>query len=344
MVAVPSIGFPVETVAFFLLLAGGGLCFDLFAHRRDQTITLGSAVRWSLFWIALAALFALFLWVHHGAQAANLFISGYALEKVLSVDNLFVIMAIFAWFAIPAQFQHRVLYWGVLGAIVFRGIFVAIGAELFELGPWAELVFAAIVGWTAVIMLKQDDGNGSETVNYSGHIAYRVVRFLFPLYPRLVGHYFFVNQQQLAQLPSAPDSDTTFLGRCFKVWATPLLLCLMVIEVSDIVFAFDSVPAVIAVSQDPLIVYSAMMFAVLGLRSLFFVLEALRSRLIHLEKSVVILLFFIAGKLALEATDGLFHHGWHISAMASLWVIVFVLIAGVLGSFIFPVHKKTIRR
>jgi tellurite resistance protein TerC len=118
----------------------------------------------------------------------------------------------------------------------------------------------------------------------------------------------------------------------------------MVIEVSDIVFAFDSVPAVIAVSQDPLIVYSAMMFAVLGLRSLFFVLEALRSRLIHLEKSVVILLFFIAGKLALEATDGLFHHGWHISAMASLWVIVFVLIAGVLGSFIFPVHKKTIRR
>lgn len=340
MVTAPSLGFPIETVVVFLLLAGGGLFLDLFAHRQDRPISLGSAVRWSLFWIALAVLFALFLWVHHGAAAANLFISGYALEKVLSVDNLFVIMAIFTWFAIPTQFQHRVLYWGVLGAIVFRGIFVAIGAELFELGPWAELIFAAIVGWTAVIMLKHDDANSSETVNYSGHIAYRVIRFLFPLYPRLAGHHFFVTQQQLRSQSEMPPAASTCLGRYFKVWATPLLLCLMVIEVSDIVFAFDSVPAVIAVSREPLIVYSAMMFAVLGLRSLFFVLEALRNRLVHLEKSVVILLFFIAGKLGLEATDGMFHHGWEISAAHSLWVIVLVLVAGVLGSFLFPVHKK----
>lgn len=340
MVTAPSLGFPFETVTVFLLLAGGGLCLDLFAHRHDRPISLGSAVRWSVFWIVLALLYALFLWLHHGVVVANLFISGYALEKVLSVDNLFVIMAIFSWFAIPTQFQHRVLYWGVLGAIVFRGIFVAIGAELFELGPWAELIFAAIVGWTAILMFKHDDTNSSETVNYSGHIAYRVIRFLFPLYPRLVGHQFFVTQQQLRLQPDVPAVASTFLGRYFSVWATPLLLCLMVIEVSDIVFAFDSVPAVIAVSREPLIVYSAMMFAVLGLRSLFFVLEALKNRLVHLEKSVVILLFFIAGKLGLEATDDMFHHGWEISAVHSLWVIVMVLIAGVLGSFLFPVHKK----
>ncbi|MGL5410850.1 MAG: TerC family protein, partial [Shewanella sp.] len=119
------IGFPLETVAVFVLLSVGAILIDLFMHRDDKPIPLKSAVLWSLFWVAIAFAFAGFLYVHHGAEVASLFVTGYALEKVLSVDNLFVMMAIFSWFSVPDGYRHRVLYWGVVGAIVFRGIFVA---------------------------------------------------------------------------------------------------------------------------------------------------------------------------------------------------------------------------
>lgn len=139
------IGFPPETVAVFLLLSVGAILIDLFMHRDDKPIQLKSAVMWSIFWVAISFAFAGFLYAHHGAEVASLFVTGYALEKVLSVDNLFVMMAIFSWFAVPDGYRHRVLYWGVIGAIVFRGIFVAIGTSLLSLGPWVEMVFAVIV-------------------------------------------------------------------------------------------------------------------------------------------------------------------------------------------------------
>ncbi|SSY81022.1 TerC/Alx family metal homeostasis membrane protein [Alysiella crassa] len=344
------LGFPIETVAVFVILSVGAIAIDLFAHRDDKPMSLKSASLWSVFWILVSLAFGVFLWFHHGSEMASLFFTGYALEKVLSVDNLFLMMAVFAWFKVPDGLRHRVLYWGIMGAIVFRMIFVAIGTGLLALGPYVELVFALIVGWTAVMMLKQDDGD-DENEDYSEHLAYRWVHKFFPVFPRLYGHNFFLNATELQKARETyPDVKLELAGEDVKhpenshpspmkkgqLVATPLFLCLAVIELSDVMFAFDSVPAVIAVSKEPLIVYSAMMFAILGLRTLYFVLEALKGYLVHLEKAVIVLLFFIAFKLGLAATNHLFHHGFEISPNESLVVVLVVLTLGVVASFIFP--------
>ena len=331
------IGFPAETVIVFVVLAVGAIFIDLFMHRHDKPISLKSASLWTVFWIAIAMAFAGFLYVHHGAEVASLFVTGYALEKVLSVDNLFVIMAIFSWFAVPNNLRHRVLYWGVIGAIVFRGIFVAIGTSLLALGPWVEIVFALIVLWTAVMMLKSGDDN-DEIEDYSQHIAYRMVKRFFPIWPKLKGHAFLISQKEVDAELAKPENKDIKVGRAGKgaLYATPLMLCLAVVELSDVMFAFDSVPAVIAVSREPLIVYSAMMFAILGLRTMYFVLEALKQYLVHLEKAVIVLLFFIGLKLGLNATDHLWHHGYSISANMSLFVVLGVLAIGIIVSVLFP--------
>ncbi|WP_300001322.1 TerC/Alx family metal homeostasis membrane protein [uncultured Cedecea sp.] len=331
------IGFPAETVIVFVVLAVGAICIDLFMHRHDKPISLKSASLWTVFWIVIAMAFAGFLYVHHGAEVASLFITGYALEKVLSVDNLFVIMAIFSWFAVPNNLRHRVLYWGVIGAIVFRGVFVAIGTSLLALGPWVEIVFALIVLWTAVMMLKSGDDN-DEIEDYSQHIAYRMVKRFFPIWPKLKGHAFLISQKEVDAELAKPENKDVKIGRVGKgtMYATPLMLCLAVVELSDVMFAFDSVPAVIAVSREPLIVYSAMMFAILGLRTMYFVLEALKQYLVHLEKAVIALLFFIGLKLGLNATDHLWHHGYSISANTSLFVVLGVLAIGIIASVLLP--------
>ncbi|EKF2989970.1 tellurium resistance membrane protein TerC [Escherichia coli] len=329
------IGFPTETVIVFIALSVGAIFIDLFMHRDDKPISLKSAALWSVFWVVVAMAFAGFLYIHHGAEVASLFVTGYALEKVLSVDNLFVMMAIFSWFAVPDRYRHRVLYWGIIGAIVFRGIFVAIGTSLLSLGPYVEVVFAIIVAWTAVMMLKSGD---DEIEDYSQHLAYRMVKRFFPVWPKLRGHAFLLNQKEVdAELAKPENSDVTIdRGKKAALYATPLFLCVAVVELSDVMFAFDSVPAIIAVSREPLIVYSAMMFAILGLRTLYFVLEALKQYLIHLEKAVIVLLFFIAVKLGLNATDHIWHHGYSIAATTSLYVVLGVLVLGILASVIFP--------
>lgn len=331
------IGFPAETVLVFVALSVGAIAIDLFMHRHDKPISLKSAALWSVFWVIVAMVFASFLYVHHGAEVASLFITGYALEKVLSVDNLFVMMAIFSWFAIPDRFRHRVLYWGIIGAIVFRGIFVAIGTGLLSLGPYVEVVFALIVAWTAVMMLKNKD-ESDEIQDYSQHLAYRLVKRFFPIWPKLKGHAFLLNQQEVDEELAKPENRDVAIGRGAKAarYATPLLLCVAVVELSDVMFAFDSVPAIIAVSREPLIVYSAMMFAILGLRTLYFVLEALKQYLVHLEKAIILLLFFIAVKLGLNATDHIWHHGYSLSATTSLYVVLSVLALGILASVLFP--------
>lgn len=331
------IGFPAETVLVFVALSVGAIAIDLFMHRHDKPISLKSAALWSVFWVIVAMVFASFLYVHHGAEVASLFITGYALEKVLSVDNLFVMMAIFSWFAIPDRFRHRVLYWGIIGAIVFRGIFVAIGTGLLSLGPYVEVVFALIVAWTAVMMLKSKD-ESDEIQDYSQHLAYRLVKRFFPIWPKLKGHAFLLNQQEVDEDLAKPENRDVAIGRGAKAarYATPLLLCVAVVELSDVMFAFDSVPAIIAVSREPLIVYSAMMFAILGLRTLYFVLEALKQYLVHLEKAIILLLFFIAAKLGLNATDHIWHHGYSLSATTSLYVVLSVLALGILASVLFP--------
>lgn len=331
------LGFPIETVSVFIILAVGAIVIDLVMHRNDSVISLKSAALWSLFWVAVAMAFAGFLLAHHGVEVASLFVTGYALEKVLSVDNLFVMMAIFSWFGVPDRYRHRVLYWGVIGAIIFRGIFVAIGTGLLALGPYVEMVFALIVLWTAVMMLKSGE-ESDEIEDYSQHLAYRMVKRFFPIWPKLAGHAFLLTGKEVERERAKPENKDIVIsnGKRLALYATPLMLCVAVVELSDVMFAFDSVPAIIAISQEPLIVYSAMMFAILGLRTLYFVLEALKQYLVHLEKAVIVLLFFIAVKLGLNASDHIWHHGFSISASASLYVVLIVLLLGIVASFLFP--------
>ena len=336
------IGFPAETVIVFLVLSVGAIFIDLFMHRDDKPISLKSAALWSVFWVVVAMAFAGFLYIHHGAEVASLFVTGYALEKVLSVDNLFVMMAIFSWIAVPDRYRHRVLYWGIIGAIVFRGIFVVIGTSLLSLGPYVEVVFAVIVAWTAVMMLK--GGNDDDEIeDYSQHLAYRMVKRFFPIWPKLRGNSFLLNQKEVDTELAKPENSEVIIGRDKKatLYATPLFLCVAVVELSDVMFAFDSVPAIIAVSREPLIVYSAMMFAILGLRTLYFVLEALKQYLVHLEKAVIVLLFFIAAKLGINATDHIWHHGYSITATTSLYVVLGVLLIGIIASVLYPVKFES---
>ncbi|NLW05660.1 MAG: TerC/Alx family metal homeostasis membrane protein [Pseudomonadaceae bacterium] len=329
------LGFPPLTIAVFIILALGAMIIDMFSHKDDKPISLTKASVWSVFWVLLSLAFAGFLYVQHGPDTASLFITGYALEKVLSVDNLFVFMAIFAWFKVPNGLRHRVLYWGIIGAIVFRLIFVVIGSSLLSFGPWVEVVFALVVAWTAVMMLRSG-GEEEEEEDYSQHMAYRFAQKLFPVWPKLYGHNFFVKREVLEEEIKKPEHEGLSLAAKGGIFATPLFLCLVVMEVSDVLFAFDSVPAVIAVSREPLIVYSAMLFAILGLRTMYFVLEALKAYLVHLEKSVIVLLFFIAFKLGLNATNHIFDHGYALDPNTSLVIVLVVLAIGIGASVLFP--------
>lgn len=330
------IGAEPLTLGIFVVLGAAALSLDMFVHRRDQAISFAGAMAWSLFWVAVGLGFAGYLAWHFNAEVASLYIAGYIFELSLSVDNLFVIMAIFAWFGIPPHLQHRVLFWGVLGAIVFRLLFVLVGAGLFALGPWVELIFALVVALSGIMMLTRGEADG-EQQDFSGNLAYRLVRHLLPVFPRLAGHSFFLTQREAeAELSGADAPALSVQGRGRRIYATPLFLCLAVIETTDILFAFDSVPAVIAVSHEPLIVYSAMMFAVMGLRSMYFVLEVLNRYLVHLEKAVIALLFFIAAKLAAGASLHLFGVGCELDIYTSLIIIAAILSLGIAASLVFP--------
>lgn len=329
-----SLGFPVETIVIFFVVTLLSIYFDLRAHKRSQEISITDAALWSLFWIGLALCYYGYLWVRFGEKWANLFLTGYLLEESLSVDNMMVFILIFASFSIKGALQHRILYLGILGAIVFRAIFVTAGTALFAIGPWVQLVFALIVGWSAWKMLTANN-NHAEITDYSDHWSVRFVQRVFPIFPRLHGNRLFVDRAIVEQRRREdPSIHVEHEGR---VYATPAFLCLMVVETSDIVFSFDSVPAVIAVTQEPLLVYSAVIFAILGLRSLYFVLAALTRYLAYLQKAVIVLLFFIAGKLTIHATNHLWDWpGFVISSDTSLTVVIGCLSVGVLASLLFP--------
>ncbi len=340
MLAQAHIGFPPLTIALFVIAIIVFLAIDLYAHKKDKEVDLKDAIIWSLIWVAVSFAFAGYLYVAYdmdtGSNFASLFLTGYMLEKVLSVDNLMVFVAIFSSFAIPDGYRHRVLFYGVLGAIVFRMIFVGAGSALYAMGPWVEFIFAAIIVWTAIKML-QDNGGEEEIEDYSGHWSVRLVHKFMPVWPKFDGHNFFIGRKKVEENLAKPENSMLDVIRGKAVYATPLFLCLIAIEVSDVLFAFDSVPAVIAVTKEPFLVYSAMIFAILGLRQLYFVLEALQKYLVHLVKAIILLLFFIAFKLCLSASNHLFDWpGFHIDPTFSLIIVVSVLVAGVIASFVFP--------
>ncbi|SOC26537.1 TerC/Alx family metal homeostasis membrane protein [Thalassospira xiamenensis] len=331
-----TLGYSATTIALFVGLVLLFVGIDLFAHRKDKPVSLKDALAWSFLWVLVSLGFAGYLGYTYGEEKASLFISGYALEKVLSVDNLMVFIAIFNAFSIPEAYRHRILYWGIIGAILFRLVFVVGGAALYALGPWVEFVFAGIIAFTAYKMLSGGDDDDSIT-DYSNHFSVRWTQRIVPVVPKLIGHNFFASKKTVEAELAKPENQGMSVVRRAAFYATPMFLCLVCIEFSDVLFAFDSVPAVIAVTKDPLLVYSAMMFAILGLRSMYFVLDALQRYMAHLEKAIIVLLFFIAFKLTISAANHMFGWpGFTIDPNVSLAIVLGTLAVGVIASIIFP--------
>lgn len=295
------------------------LWVDLHAHQKDQPISMKDALKWSIIWVSLALLFGIYIWIDHGFADATLYLSGYLLEKSLSIDNLFVMMAIFSSFGIKDAYQHRVLYYGILGALVLRIVFVAAGTGLVEaFGKYALACFGLFVLWSAWKMWQQSRQPELEIEDYSNHWSVRWTRKLMPISPRLEGHAFFVKSM---------DNDT---GKA--IWmATPLFLCLIVIELCDVMFAFDSIPAIIAITQDPFLVYTSNIFAILGMRSLYFLMASAKRYLVHLEKAVIAILAFIGVKMLLTVVLDL-----HLPVELNLVIVVGLLGGGVAASFLWP--------
>ena len=328
-------GFPFEVLVVFFCAILFSIYIDLVSHRHSKEITVKNAALWSIFWISLALSFYFYLYFRFEPEWADLYLAGYVLEKSLSIDNLMVFVAIFTSFGIKDHLQHRILYWGILGALIFRAIFVVIGTGLFAASPWIGFIFAAFVLWSGWKMLRGGDDNEEEIEDYTHHWSVRLVGKMMPVFPKLLQEKFFVKHNELNA-----DQIVSVTRQGFR-YATPAFLCLMAIETSDVAFAFDSVPAVIAVTQEPLLVYASMIFAILGLRSLYFILAALTKYLVHLEKAVIALLFFIGIKMGIQSWNhAVFDTGIHISANVSLYIVLGVLFIGVITSFIFPEKEE----
>ncbi len=262
--------------ALFALLVAVLLAMDLgLFHRKPHALSFKEAAGWSAFWIALALAFNAFVWVRFGAVAGAEFMAGYLIEKALSVDNVFVFLVLFSAFAVPAAYQHRLLFWGVIGAVLMRTVFVFAGVAALEAFHWLIWVFAAILFVTGIKLLKS-----------GGHDMHPEQNPLFRLFQRIV--------------PSTPRwHGPAFAVREGGRWlATPMLTVLVLIEITDLVFALDSIPAIFAITRDPFIVLTSNVFAMLGLRALTFCLSGLLERLVYLRPALAYVLMFVAAKMA----------------------------------------------
>ncbi|MEK7408043.1 MAG: TerC family protein [Acidobacteriota bacterium] len=303
---IESVGTPLLWIGFTLfVLAMLGIDLGVF-HRRAHEVHLREALLWTVVWIALALLFNVGVYFWFGPERALEFLTGYLIEKALSVDNVFVFLVIFSYFAVPAALQHRVLFWGILGALIMRAIFIVLGAALLEKFHWLIYIFGAFLIVTGVKLLLQ---RGSE--------VHPERNPLFRLFQRLV--------------PSVAD----YRGSQFTVvengkrYATPLLLVLVAVEATDLVFAVDSIPAIFAITRDPFIVYTSNIFAILGLRALFFVLAGVMGKFHYLSVGLALVLAFVGAKMML--TDL-----YKIPIVASLAVVAVLLTGSIVASLIRP--------
>lgn len=278
------------------------LVVDLVAHRRAHVISVREAAAWSAVWVSLGLAFGAFVWWQYGGEAGSQYLAGYLIEKTLAVDNVFVFAIIFSYFAVPREHQHRVLFYGVLGALVFRGIFIAAGSALIASAAWILYVFGAflvLTGWRMARTRHQHpDPSNSRAVG--------LVRRLVPTTPDFHGGRFWVRVD----------------GRRL---ATPLLVVLILVEVSDIVFAVDSIPAVFAVTQEPFLVFTSNAFAILGLRALYFLLADLVDRFVHLKLGLAIVLVWVGLKMLVVDV-------WKIPTLLSLGVVVTVIAVSIIAS------------
>ena len=252
------------------------LAADLFAHRQAHVVGIREAAAWSGVWVALGLGFGVIVWRIWGAEFATQYYAGYLVEKSLAVDNVFVFAIIFGYFAVPREYQHRVLFYGVLGALVFRAVFIAVGSVLIASFAWILYVFGAFLVATGIRMAR----HRNETIDPEHSVVLRLFRRMVPVTDTYHGQRFLVKQA----------------GR----WvATPLLAVLVLVEITDIVFAVDSIPAIFAITQQPFLVFTSNAFAILGLRAMYFLLADLMHRFVYLKLGLALVLVWVGVKMLL---------------------------------------------
>jgi tellurite resistance protein TerC len=299
-----SIGTPLLWTGFTAFVVAM-LALDLGVfHRRAHEVRFREALSWSVVWVALALAFNVAVWRWFGPTKGLEFLTGYLIEKALSVDNIFVFLVIFSYFAVPKAYQHRVLFWGILGAIVMRAIFIFAGAALLEAFHWVIYVFGGILILTGVKMLVQRNAE----IHPERNPIFRAFRRLVPSVPEYHGQAFTVLQG----------------GRRY---ATPLLAVLVAVEATDVVFAVDSIPAVFAVTKDPFIVYTSNIFAILGLRAMYFLLAGVMDRFRYLKAGLATVLVFVGAKMTIAEL-------YPIPVGVSLAVVASILAASVVASLL----------
>jgi tellurite resistance protein TerC len=277
-------------------------------HRRAHTVRVREAAGWSIFWVALSLIFNYGVFRFLGPQAGLEFLTGYLIEKALSVDNLFVFVLIFQYFRVPRELHHRVLFWGILGALVMRGLLITIGAILIARFHWILYVFGAFLAFTGVRLAIQED----QTVEPERNPLVRLVRRFLPVTAAYRGERFFVSE----------DSSET--GR--KRWmATPLFLVLLAVETTDLIFAVDSIPAIFAVTQDAFLVYTSNAFAILGLRALYSLLAGLILKFRYLRPGLAAILIFVGAKMLVADV-------YRIPTTVALGVVVGILAVSAVAS------------
>jgi len=300
-------GTPLWVWIGFTLFVLSMLALDLGVfHRKSHEVTIKEALVWSGVWVVLALLFNLGVYYWRGYGPALEFLTGYLIEKSLSVDNIFVFMLIFTYFRVPPRYQHRALFWGVLGALVTRAILIALGISLIQRFHWVIYVFGAFLILTGVKMVLNKD----KEIDPERNPALRIFRRFVPVTDDYRGGKFFVKQE----------------GSYF---ATPMLIVLLIVETTDIIFAVDSIPAILAITLDPFIIYSSNVFAILGLRALYFALAGVMKLFHHLHYGLSAILVFVGGKMLLADF-------YKIPVGLALGVIAGILIISVLASLAFP--------
>ena len=304
-----------QTALFIAFNAGvlAVLAIDLGVfNRKAHAPSVKEAAAWSAVWISLSMGFAGVVYYQMGSQSALEFLTGYLVEYSLSVDNIFVFLLIFNYFRIPDKYQHRVLFWGILGALLMRGAMIAAGAFLIARFHWIIYVFGAFLVFTGIRMAMHDDTG----IEPEANPILRLVRRLLPITHDYRGQHFFVKESP------APGAPVTLM-------ATPLFIVLVLVETTDLIFAVDSIPAIFAVTQDPFIVYTSNVCAILGLRSLYFLLAGVIHKFHYLKLGLAVVLTFVGVKMLLGSV-------YHIPIQVSLGIIATILVSSVVASIVFP--------
>ncbi|MBC8081752.1 MAG: TerC family protein [Hymenobacter sp.] len=298
---------PLFWIGFNAFVLGMLLLDLLVFNRKAHVVKMREALGWSGFWIALSLSFNYFVYRSMGRQAGLEFLTGYLIEKSLSVDNLFVFLLIFSYFRVPPQYQHKILFWGILGALVLRAVFILVGAALLAKFSFLLYVLGAFLVYTGV---KMATNAGEPEIDPDSNPVVKFLSRHLPITSQLHEGRFFVRKDGL-------------------LFATPLLVVLVMVETTDVVFAVDSIPAILAVSRDTFVVYTSNVFALLGLRALYFALEGLMRLFHYLHYGLSLILVFIGGKL-------LFSEVFHLSMGISLGVVGVILALSVAASLLFP--------